>query len=286
MTESDCHTLLLCRPNHFDILYEINAWMHLERRVDRERAVSQWERLHRTLQGLARLEYIDPAPGVPDLVFTANGGLVWGDSVVLSRFTHPERQKEEPLWEACFRRLGFRVLAMDGWNFEGAGDALFVGRTLVGGYGFRTQVGVYPAIGQALGVETMPVRLTDPRFYHLDTCFCPLDSSTVMLYPGGFAPESLAALRERFQCIEVSEAEAVLFACNAVVIGENVVLSEGCPQLAAALEGRGYTVHPVDMSEFHKSGGSAKCLTLLLKGAPVSAMEPVLVGRSAGAART
>jgi N-dimethylarginine dimethylaminohydrolase len=50
------------------------------------------------------------------------------------------------------------------------------------------------------------------------------------------------------------------------VVGRSVVLNEGAPKLAAALQTLGFKVRPLEFSEFIKSGGSAKCLTLRVDG--------------------
>lgn len=255
-------TVLLCPPTHFDIVYEINPWMDVGRRADRALALRQWEALREVVSSVAEVRLIDPVEGAPDLVFTANAGLVSGKTVILSRFRHPQRQVEEPHWRRFFAENGYDVLVPEGCSFEGAGDALFVGDVLVGGYGGRTEPEAYAWIRRALGIEVLPVRLVDERFYHLDTCFCPLDDRTVFLYPGAFDAPALELLRERFSCIEVTEEEAARFACNAVVLGRDVILAAGCPVLTAELERRGYAVHGLEFSEFLKSGGSAKCLTL------------------------
>jgi N-dimethylarginine dimethylaminohydrolase len=49
-----------------------------------------------------------------------------------------------------------------------------------------------------------------------------------------------------------------------VVIGRQVVLHEGCGDLETMLRREGFETHDLDLSEFLKAGGSAKCLTLRL----------------------
>src|SRR5262249_40485039 len=152
-----------------------------------------------------------------------------------------------------------------GLYFEGAGDALFCGETLFAGYRFRSDVRSHQWVADRLGVEVLPMELVDPRFYHLDTCFCPLSEREAIYYPGALDDYGRSVLRDRIPgLVEVSSEEAVSFSCNAVVVGRSVVLNAGVPKLTGALEAAGYRVHPLTLTEFIKSGGSAKCLTLRL----------------------
>jgi N-dimethylarginine dimethylaminohydrolase len=257
---------LLCKPDDYDVRYKINPWMDPQQGPKKELALAQWTDLHDHLIHFgARVEYVPHAHGLPDMVFTANAGLVRGLNVVLSRFRHPERQGEEAHFQRWFEDNGYTVHKVAEGSFEGEGDALFVGDLLVGGFGFRSDERAYPSIQSALGVrECLQVKLVDPRFYHLDTCFCPLDSSTVLLYPGAFSPESLAQIENRMKVIPVEEKEALRFVCNAVIIGRDIVLPAGCPTTYTLLHGLGFATHPVELSEFIKAGGAAKCLSLKL----------------------
>jgi N-dimethylarginine dimethylaminohydrolase len=151
--------------------------------------------------------------------------------------------------------------------FEGAGDALFCGETLFAGYRFRSDVRGHQWVGERLGVEVLPMELVDPRFYHLDTCFCPLAPDWALYYPGAFDEYGRSVLHDRIpNLIEVVAEEAISFSCNAVVVGRTVVLNQGAPKLADTLNRAGFAVRPLEFSEFIKSGGSAKCLTLRIDG--------------------
>lgn len=255
---------LLCRPDDYDVRYKINPWMDPSIVPEKQVAVKQWENLHHHLLRLgAWIDYVTHEDGLPDMVFTANAGLVRGRDVVISRFRHQERQGEEPFFKAWFAAAGFTVHELSGVAFEGEGDALFVGDTLVGGCGFRSDEAAYPLVASLLGISAyVTVQLVDPRFYHLDTCFCPLNKDLVMLYPGAFAPESLRKLEQLGDVIAVTERDAAQFVCNAVVLGKDVVLPAGCKATYTQLEARGFTPHPVALSEFIKAGGAAKCLSL------------------------
>jgi N-dimethylarginine dimethylaminohydrolase len=260
--------LLMVPPDHYAVAYEINPWMSLGRPADPAEAARQWQGLRRLVAAEmgARVHLAEPVPGLPDMVFTANAGLIWGRRAILSRFRHPERQGEAEQFARWFSEHSFSVERLpEGCYFEGEGDALFLGDTLFAGYHFRSDVCAHQWIGECLGVRTLSLQLADPRFYHLDTCFCPLDAETAAWYPPAFddyARRVLAAEVPRL--IEVTEAEAFRFACNAVVLGPHVALNAGCPEFEAQLRDLGFTPHATPLDEFLKAGGSAKCLTLHL----------------------
>jgi N-dimethylarginine dimethylaminohydrolase len=261
--------ILLCPPDYFAIEYEINPWMNVRVGSDAALARKQWTGLREALEGLGVVvELIEPVRGLPDLVFTANAGLVFRDLFIGSRFRYGVRQGEAPYFENWARSRGFQVVEPPpGNHFEGAGDALFCGETLIAGYRFRSDVRSHQWIGERLGVEVLPLELIDPRFYHLDTCFCPLAPDLALYYPGAFDDYGRSVLRDRIpQLIEVAIDEAISFSCNAVVVGQTVILNDGAPKLAENLRDRGFGVQLLGFSEFIKSGGSAKCLTLRVDG--------------------
>jgi len=262
--------LLVCPPDHFRIDYEINPWMRLSNRVNPERARTQWHGLMQMLEQRAgaALERMEPVPGLPDMVFTANAGSVFGRQAVPSRFRHPERQREEPHFEAWFKDHGYEVTRLErGLYFEGAGDLLGFPDAWFGGYRQRSDVRAYLRLSEIFGREIIPVELVDSRFYHLDTCFCPLSGGELLYYPPAFDRYAQTVIAQRIdekRRFVVPEPDALKFACNAVCVGKQVVLPAGCPDTAAFLTARGYEPLPVPLDEFMKSGGSAKCLTLAL----------------------
>ncbi len=262
--------LLVCPPDYFGIEYEINPWMRLSNRVDHERAVGQWHGLMRVLEQDigAVIERMTPVVGLPDLVFTANAGVVYGQTAVVSRFRYPERQREEAHFEGWFRDHGYGIVTLDEQvYFEGAGDLLGFPDVWFGGYRQRSDIRAFPILSDLFKKEIIPLELVDGRFYHLDTCLCPLSGGDLLYFPAAFDRYGQAVIAERVsveQRLEVPEEEALQFACNAVCLGKHVVLPAGCSQSMALLEARGYVPHPVLLDEFMKSGGSAKCLTLAL----------------------
>jgi N-dimethylarginine dimethylaminohydrolase len=266
--------ILMCPPDYYGIEYEINPWMNRQVGSDPSESRWQWWTLRETLRDLgARVELLTPIPGLPDLVFTANAGLIYRDVFISSRFRFGVRQGETPHFEGWAREQGFRIVTVPtGLNFEGAGDALFCGETLFAGYRFRSDARSHQWIGEALGVEVLPLELVDPRFYHLDTCFCPLAEGEAIYYPGAFDDYGRSVLQARIpRLIAVSAEEAVSFSCNAVVVGRAVILNSGAPKLAHALQDAGYAVRPLRLTEFIKAGGSAKCLTLRIDGEEAAA---------------
>jgi N-dimethylarginine dimethylaminohydrolase len=268
--------ILMCPPDHYGIEYEINPWMSRERQANRDLAIEQWNGLVAILTQLGvEIELLKPAPGLPDLVFTANAALVYERRAILSHFRHQQRQGEEPLCAAWFKQHGFTVeLLPEGRFFEGAGDALFCGETLVAGYRIRSDVRSQQLVGELIHHEVIPLELIDEHYYHLDTCFCPLAPREAIWFPGAFDDYGHRALKERIETlIPVAAEEAQSFACNAVVVGRHVVTNTGCPQLHRDLAARGYTPHETPLSEFVKAGGSAKCLTLRLDGEEAAAWK-------------
>ncbi len=262
---------LMCAPHHYDVDYVINPWMEGNiHKSSKDNAVEQWQALYQSISEKAAVDLVKPQSGWPDMVFTANAGLVLDRTVVLSRFLHPERQGEEPFFKQWFEAQGFTVheLPKD-LPFEGAGDALFdrEGRWLWAGYGFRTELDAHPYIAQWLDTEVLSLRLMDERFYHLDTCFCPLANGYLLYYPAAFDAYSNRLIELRVPTekrIVVSEPDAVNFACNAVNIDQLVIMNQASDDLKQQLAEVDFEVIETPLTEFLKAGGAAKCLTLRL----------------------
>jgi N-dimethylarginine dimethylaminohydrolase len=261
--------IFMCPPDHFGIQYEINPWMNRKRAAVHELAVRQWQDLRGLLESSgARVSCMRPVKGLPDLVFTANAALVYGDTVIPAHFRHPERQGEEPYGQQWLSQHGLHIHPLkSGAFFEGAGDALFCGDTLFAGYRIRSDIRGLVEIGDLLECRVIPLELVDPRFYHLDTCFCPLTAGSAIYYPGAFDTYGRKALKEQVdELIAVSDAEAGELACNAVVVGRTVITNTDCPKLHRALRSRGFIPRETPLGEFVKAGGGPKCLTLRLDG--------------------
>lgn len=270
---------LMCAPQHFEVAYVINPWMEGNiARGSNPVAMQQWNALLALLRRFARVECISAREGVPDLVFTANAGLVLENRVVLSNFRHAERRPEQAYFAQWFAEHGFEVVMLPpDVYFEGAGDALFDRRLslLWMGHGHRSDSAAGAMIASLLDVEVEPLRLVNPHFYHLDTCLCPLEGGALLYYPAAFdaaSQERIATLVPPALRIAVGAGDADAFACNAVNCGRHVILNQASDSLCAALAAHGYTVHQTRLSEFMKAGGSAKCLTLKLTEARMPAL--------------
>ncbi len=281
---------VMCPPVHFGVLYEINPWMHREVTVDPDKARAQWDRLVATLrQAGAEVEVMDPHPDVPDLVFTANAGLVNaapraaadGGKFVPSNFRHPERQPETPVNAAWFGERGWRVDALpDDLDHEGAGDALpFTpesGRTvLLSGYSFRSDASAATALSRLLGCPVRPVQLVDPRLYHLDLTFCPLDGRRAIAAPLGWDAYGLKVVEALVpELLVLTDDEALSFCANSVVVDRTVVMPTTPPRVGRLLEDWGFDVVECRVDEFLKAGGGCRCLTLALDTVLAARSEP------------
>jgi len=254
----------MCRPEHFAVTYAINPWMHPGVPVDVDLAVAQWDALRRTYLDLGhRVDLIDPVPGLPDMVYAANGATVVDGVVYGARFRHAERAPEAVAHRAWFAAAGFGDVVIPEYVNEGEGDLLVAGGVILAGSGFRTDPHAHAEAARVLRREVVALTLVDPRFYHLDTALAVLDETTVAWLPEAFAPESRAVLRRRFpDAVVATPADAAVLGLNAVSDGRHVVLPAEATDLAAALAERGFVPVPVALSELRKGGGGPKCCTL------------------------
>ena len=255
--------------------------MNVENGINKPLAYQQWQNLVDLMRRLgAEVVEMQGEPNLPDLVFTANAGLFFIDSqtCVLSNFKHPERQPEQKFYKQWFEDNGFRAVSLvEDYFFEGAGDALFrdssqskypnMDNELYCAYGFRSELEYYQendfVISAYLKCQRLKiVKLKDPYFYHLDTCFCPLKDDFALIWPGAFYDLNTF---DKFELLKVPEEDAKKFACNAVCLGNNVIIPSGCENTKKLLTGAGFEVYDTDMSEYIKSGGACKCLTLRLE---------------------
>jgi N-dimethylarginine dimethylaminohydrolase len=293
---------LMCRPQHFAVTYSINPWMDPKAWADSGAALAatatrQWSGLYRALRKHgAAIELTEPAPGLPDLVFTANAAVVLDRKALLARFRHSERQGEQPVFAAAFRALAARGLIDElvempaDIPLEGAGDCIWDARRRLFwlGCGFRSDAAAGAVIERCFGARCVTLELADPSFYHLDTAFCPLPCGGVIYHPAAFTPaarEIIAALVGPEDRIALDAADAARFAANAVCFGRVVVLSSCSEALRATLQARGYAVVKTPLAAFLRSGGSACCLTLRLDHrAQAARADTALPARRAAAA--
>ncbi len=263
---------LMCAPDHFAVEYNINPWMEGNLHGTASHvAAEQWHALYSIVQQHTEVALLPPVAGLPDLVFTANAAVLRGRTALLSSFRHPERQAEEPSFHAWLTQDGFDVHQLPRRiHFEGAGDALFDRELplLWFGHGVRSSIEALPYLEQLLSTEVQPLELLCSHFYHLDTCFCPLEGGYLLYYPDAFSPKSQLEIETRIPAAKrhaVRRQDARDFACNAINISRHVILNHASEELQTWLATAGFTVHQTPTGEFLKAGGSAKCLSLSLK---------------------
>ncbi|MFF4294430.1 dimethylargininase [Streptomyces vinaceus] len=258
---------LMCRPSHFEVVYAINPWMDPGKPVDTALAVLQWERLRDLYRELGHtVELIEPVPGLPDMVYAANGATVVDGRVLGARFRNAERLAEGPAYLDWFRQNGFTTLHDPEYVNEGEGDFLVTAGHVLAGYGFRSDERGHQEAEAFFGRPVIALELVDPRYYHLDTALAVLDGDEIMYHPEAFAPGSRALLETLFpDALLVSAQDAAVFGLNAVSDGLNVVLPEAAEGLAGQLRERGFHPIGVDLSELLKGGGSVKCCTLEIR---------------------
>ncbi|MDR3440975.1 arginine deiminase-related protein [Telmatospirillum sp.] len=273
--------ILMCAPDHFEVSYTINPWMHPDRWQNESdvlaaRSSQGWGSLAEVLRTLgADVELVPPVPGLPDLVFTANAAVILDGKALVATFRHPERQGETPVFRQAFDALKARGVLDEihdmppGLVLEGAGDCVFdpVRDVFWLGYGQRSDKESAAVIERTFGCEVVPLRLVDPRFYHMDTCLCPLNGGEALYFPGAFDAAGNDLIARRFgadNLIVAPEADARTLSVNAVNVGRDIVVATMSAVLRGMLEERGYRVHEVPITDFSLSGGSAFCLTLKL----------------------
>jgi N-dimethylarginine dimethylaminohydrolase len=263
-------TYLMCPPEHFAVAYAINPWMDTAVPVDVELAVKQWERLRETLTGLGHAVHVlPPEPGLPDMVFAANGAFTVDGTAFGARFRYPQRSAETAAHRAFYERQAWRYVEPAETN-EGEGDFAYVpqayGGLILAGYGFRTDPAAHAQVQEALRRPTVSLHLVDPRFYHLDVALAVLDDATVAYYPAAFSPASQRVLRQLFpDALIADETDALAFGLNLLGDGRHVVLPAEAAGFAEKLAAAGYQPVPVELAELKKGGGSVKCCVAELR---------------------
>lgn len=260
---------LMCPPDYFGVIYEINPWMHTEVAPDKDLAQEQWHNLVANIRRAgATVQTMEAVDMLPDLVFTANAGLVDGKRFIPSQFKYPERQPEVVYNNAWFRAHGFEIteFSQNPTNFfEGCGDAFIVRNQLVTGYGFRTELAAHAELGKTLDVPVHSIKLIDPRLYHLDISFCPLDDRHAIIAPDMWDKSSYEDIKQLVPDPLVLEMdEALAFCANSVVVNKTVIMPNCTPRIARILQKWGYEICVSPVSEFLKAGGGVRCLTLAL----------------------
>lgn len=253
--------VLLCRPTYFVVDYIINPHMQ-PHSVDQTKAMKQWQALVAALESLKiAVDVIEQEPDVPDMVFATDQGIVQDGTILFANFRFNQRKKESHYYREWFRDHGFGLRSLSNvFPFEG-GDTLFFGDMLFVGTGFRASVASCEELSKKLDKDVIPLRLVDPAYYHLDTCFFPLNDDIAFYYPPAFSENSKNLLKKLVPNLhEFSEEEAAGFAANSFVSGDTVLIETGVSTFKQKLEDLGKKVVELDMSEFNKSGGGIHCL--------------------------
>jgi N-dimethylarginine dimethylaminohydrolase len=257
---------LMCRPTYFTVDYRINPWMNPSAPTDNSLAIQQWTELRQAYLSLGHtVEEIEPIPGLPDMVFAANGATVIDGIVYGAQFRHPQRAAEAPAYLDWFNQAGYETHEAKNVN-EGEGDLLLTDRYLLAGTGFRTDHGAHLESQELFGRPVVTLRLIDPRYYHLDTAVTVLGGDNIAYLPEAFSPGSLRVLRQLFpDAIIASSEDGEVLGLNSVCDGRNVVVPVQATGLVKQLAAHGYQPVPVDVSELRKAGGGPKCCTLELR---------------------
>jgi len=262
--------VLMCPPTYFKVNYEINPWMDVQNFVDQDLAILQWQNLYNQISCFCPdIKTIEPHPDLPDLVFI-DAGFLYKNIFIPSNFRFPERQPESVIFADWFASNGYEIKKIEKeFYFEGHGDTLWVDdKTVYCGHGFRSHPDSYKHIQNILSDEAILdirlIKLTDPRFYHLDTCFCPINKDTALVFADAIDVDSLKKIKTELDLIEVRSEDALNFACNSLVFGQHIIMPFASRWLQEQLKSRGFHVHIVEVSEFIKAGGACKCLCMPL----------------------
>lgn len=259
-------SVLMCRPDYFTVSYRINPWMFPENPTDQSKALDQWNSLYETYLTLGiDVDLIEPIPGLPDMVYAANGGMVVDGIAYSAKFRHDERAAEGPAYLAHLASKGFTAREAEEVN-EGEGDFLVVGDVILAAWGFRSDKESHDELRRVFGKDVISLKLINPSYYHLDTALAVLDERTIAYYPGAFDEESLEILRTRYpDAILASEEDAAVLGLNLFSDGKNVIMAEQAVALRRDIDERGFTTHGVNLSELLLGGGGVKCCTLELR---------------------
>jgi N-dimethylarginine dimethylaminohydrolase len=259
-------SVLMCRPDYFTVAYRINPWMFPENPTNQSKALEQWNALYETYLRLGfDVELIEALPGLPDMVYAANGGMVVDGIAYSAKFRHNERAAEGPAYLEHLARLGFSPREADEVN-EGEGDFLVVGDVILAAWGFRSDKESHDELRRVFGKDVISLKLINPSYYHLDTALAVLNDTTVAYYPGAFDEGSLEILRTRYpDAIIANEQDAAVLGLNLFSDGQNVIMAEQAVTLRREIEARGFVTHGVNLSELLLGGGGVKCCTLELR---------------------
>ena len=259
-------TLLLCPPKYYQIEYEINPWMDVKNKVIKSKAEEEFEKLVEIYKYLGiKVEQIAPQPGLPDMTYAANHGFVIDNLFIKSNFRFKQRRKEAQFAQEYFSKKNFKIKKLpENISFEGQGDLFFRDGKFFAGYGKRTDKEAVSFLENILGDELICLRVNNPYYYHLDTCFAPLGRGIAVINPASFSKEDIRKIKRNFKkVIETDTKDNKLLCCNLVSVDGAAVIGKGVSrELKKNISSLGWQVVEAEMDEFLKGGGSVKCLTL------------------------
>lgn len=259
--------VLMCEPKYFQVDYSINPWMKVGS-VNKKKAYQQWLELLRVLRDLGvMVDVIEQEKGLPDMVFSADQGIIKGDEILLGNFRFPQRKMENEIYKNWFEKQNLKIRNLPkNICFEGGGESVWFGGRLFVGFGFRGDLGAIREIRKSWGIEVIPLKLINPYFYHLDTALFVLNKEIVFYYPNAFSEKSQVTLKKIVpNLISIEKKEAFNFAANSLVTDHHAVIQEGNRRTKKGIEGQGYRVIEINVSEFMKAGGGIHCLTSILE---------------------
>jgi N-dimethylarginine dimethylaminohydrolase len=267
----------MCPPTYFDVTYSINPWMDPSRGVDRDLAMRQWSGLVDAYRDTGhRVDLLEPVPGMPDMVFAANGATVVDGRALAAHFANTEREAEAAVHTTWHRRNGIlygggevrQPIAVN----EAEGDFAMLSKRILAGHGFRTTVEAHRELASLTGQQVISLELVDPRLFHLDLALAVLDDERdhIAYYPDAFSAQSRQLLAALFpDALIANEHDAYIFGLNAVSDGLHVFIPSGARQLREDLAAAGYWPISIDLSELMKGGGSVKCCTQEIRAARI-----------------
>ena len=272
--------VLMVTPEYFDVAYIINPHMAdtsgNPQNVNKELALKQWASLKQAYEQCKLEIYtLMGIPGLLDMVFAANQSFPFiseegQKSVLLSHMASKQRKDEVPHFKKWYEAQGYRVYEINHpLPFEGCGDALWHHPypLIWGGYGFRTDKGVYEELSNRFGWHIALLELVRPEFYHLDTCMSILNAETVAICTDAFTEEGVTMIESCFDTIiPVSKQEAThAFSCNChCPDGKHVILQQGATEFVKDLTSKGFLPIEIDVGEYQKSGGSVFCMKMMV----------------------
>lgn len=265
---------LMCPPHFYSTHFLFNPWMDYREEVDKNLAISQWNSLKNSIINAGgNIAEIFPSFKDSAMVFVRDNALVYDDNKVLILRSYGQRGKREPkLLYKWFKKNGWQVSMLpEGYHLEGgnlvwaSSDTIFYGwkpDELLHGLKW-----VHEFLQSELKkkIKVVLLRLVNKRYLHLDMLINSLNGKGFLVYPKGL---NLGAYWKKSKIwnfrpvIELQESE--FFAANAVVVNRTVITSTLSIETAEKIKKLGFKVTNVELSEFHKAGGGAHCLTLEL----------------------